>query len=217
METESRVLSLGACLPAHAGVEHDDVGLDLAELLVAEADSFRGARGEVLDDDVGPLDHLVRDGETFGLGEIDGDAELDFDSCWRRRGPSSFRDHRSTAEETGACRCDFSVSTRKTVAPRLARSFEIKGPAAIQEKSATLRPSKSLRSRRGRRDGRGEWFAVEGIDERLVLAKGRSGAVVFDRRSRKPRERTGLLFSVDVDPEFSREQAGDLREDQEPN
>ena len=76
MDSETRVLSLRAGLAAHAAVKHDDVRLDFAELLVAEADSFRGARGEVLDDNVGPLDHLMRDGEAFGLGEVDGDAEL---------------------------------------------------------------------------------------------------------------------------------------------
>ena len=51
----------------------------------------------------------------------------------------------------------LSVSTRKTVAPRLARSFEIKGPAAIQEKSATLRPSKAC---------------VRGVGEETVGASG---------------------------------------------
>ena len=76
MDAEARMLALGAGLPAHAAVEHHDVRLDLAQLLVAEPESFSGARREVLDHDVRPLDHAMGDGETLGLREVDRDPEF---------------------------------------------------------------------------------------------------------------------------------------------
>ena len=70
------MLSFRPGLAAHAGIDHDDLWIDLSKCLVVELETLGGSGREVLYDDIGPFDHAMRDGEALWVREVEGDAEF---------------------------------------------------------------------------------------------------------------------------------------------
>src|SRR5262249_15322279 len=117
---EALVLVVRAGEPEALDARHDDARVRRAQPLPVEAQALHEPGREVLDDDVGALDHLEKELLAFGLLQIDGDAAL--------VGVEHEEEHRVEARNFGA------------IAPRLlaARRLDLDhvGPEPAQELGA---------------------------------------------------------------------------------
>ena len=73
---EADLVAVGAVLAVSRDVYHDDLGVQLLELVVAEAHDVNGAGAEVLQEDVGDFDQLAEDLLALVGAEVDGEALL---------------------------------------------------------------------------------------------------------------------------------------------
>ena len=73
---EGLVLAIRPVRPEAFDAGQYDAGVDLGELVVAQAEALQGVGGEVLGDDVGVLEQVEEDGLALGVFQVESDRPL---------------------------------------------------------------------------------------------------------------------------------------------
>ena len=73
---ETRLPRVRAAAAQHRSAEQDDVGLDGAQVVVAEAPFLQRAGGEILGDQIGPGDQPLDNLDALGMRHVEAEAEL---------------------------------------------------------------------------------------------------------------------------------------------
>ncbi len=136
---EARPVGVGAVLAEAGNAGIDEARIDLGERLVVDAEPLLHVGAEILDHDVGLLDHALEGGEAFGRLQIERHAALVAVQVLKVASPRAGR--------PSALPARAAISILMTLAPQSASWRTQVGPDRTRVRSSTVKRARAFEAR----------------------------------------------------------------------